>query len=322
MPDVNGPPRTPRNRLTINEVSEISLVGAGDNEPAKIVIAKARPDRNPSGNETDITLGAMPEHEPDVGDNKELLGLIVEQNARLAKMLAVAVGVDPDEDEEGFAKAFSAIAKARHEDDYDEDDEDLEYEDEDDEEYVAKSEDEEDEDDDDEDEEDDEDDSVLKSDPRFAALVAGYEAQIAKANHTAEAAARMALAERERTLDERFTKSATALDNVAGEDDLAVLLKDLYLANPELCERVEKTLARASTLVEESAAFEVSGYTPSTVRKGATLDDIESLMDQALTKSNGSMTPEQAFVAALEKAPGVYDNWAMDQTLQRMGGRA
>jgi hypothetical protein len=288
-------------RLTKIKLDEVSLVGAGDDARANVILSKSDSSEGDSDSIPDNQLGGN-------GMGRKETPAIIDKSAL------------PDDVRE-YIDALEDVVLAKDDEPSDESD-DQELEDE----YEYD-----DEDSDDEDEADDEerppvrgrgvkvgktrppkreasgDDKVTKSllskaDPEVRELITKMETRVAQA----ESIAKHERDERERREWIAKAQSLTHIND--NPDQLGGLLKALHDKAPDEATAVEKLLRAANSQVAKSGLWDEVGRTGGDFT-GTGLD----MKVAELRKADPTITKEQAEVKALELDPSLYDEYLSER---------
>lgn len=281
---------TPKKKYRLSSMTydEVSLVPAGDNPTAEVVLMKADPSHKYTDSDEDVSTLRPNDDQKEsnmAGENgvikkSDLPDEVVEYiNGLEAVVEEITKGSVDDVPEGDGSDDDDAYGVGNPNYDGPDDDED-----------------------DDEDDEDEVEKSVLaKADPAVRAYIAkmekATESRIAKAE-------RIANEEREARLTREFTDIAKTMPMINDNpDDLGSLLKELSKQAPTLAPKVQTLLKAANEQIRTANVFDEIG-------KRASTSDTSTALGAAaaeLRKSDPTLTAEQAEAKALELHPHLYD---------------
>lgn len=256
-----------RNQLSKLGLDEISLVPSGDDPSAEVVIAKADDELTNGGESESRTLTSTEQSGASMPDENDEMIDLTGVSPEVAAYIAAL------EDE---IQRNDVVGEILDMIDTEVEQEPV---------LVGKSADE------------DPAEVLAKADPAIRAIVE-------KAQQDAAEAQAIAKAERDLREHREFVAKAEQLPMISeNPEQLAEVLKGLHAADPALATTVEAIFAAANTQIAKGNLFAEFGssVTPS-------LGDTEagSKVDEIL-KADPSLTPEQAYVKALESNPDLYD---------------
>ncbi|CAB4195116.1 hypothetical protein UFOVP1279_48 [uncultured Caudovirales phage] len=251
-----------RNRLTKLGLDEISLVTAGDDPSAEVIIAKAENlEKTTDGGQLISTVSS-------ISDQGASMPEEYEDTIDLSNTSPeVAAYIQALEDEVQRNDIVGEILEAIEEDG--------EYEDE----Y-----------------EDDRESVLSKADPAIREL-------IEKAEERAEVAEAIAFDERNIRIEREWIAKAATMPMITERpEELAIILKELDDADPELAEVITAILSAADRQIAKGNLFNEFGSSASTRLGGEVAAATSSIQ-----KSDPSLTPEQAMVRAMELDDSLYN---------------
>lgn len=286
-----------RTRLSNLDLSMVSLVRAGDDPMASVVLAKAAPEDK---NTNDKQGGRTISRNKPVGSDDDMA----------TKKTGDADDVISKDD---LPEEVVAYIEAL-EDHIDE---------------LAKDEDDEEEDEEETDEEEDEEEPpaptskgkgkktakatpvpadlatlLAKSDPEVAALIKAQQEEVAKASKRAEDAEKVAKAERTERRRRDFVAKAEKLPEVnTNATELGDVLRKIDDIDPKLGEQVETMLKAANEQIAKGKLFEEVGKIGGAVTLGESVDAAA----KAIQTKEPNLTYEQAVTKAYEQNPALYD---------------
>lgn len=276
----------PKTRLSELDISMISMVAAGDDPLAKIVLSKAAPgNKNENQNRRASTLSHQQNKEPFTMPKKSDTDVITKDDLPdevVAYIDALEDEVDrlskDDGDEDGDAGAADDDAVTP------EDVEDGDGEDADADADVEKV--------------------LAKADPEVRKIIEKQQADLKKAQTAADEANKVAKAERDERRRRDFVAKAQTMPMISEKpDDLGALLQKVSDLDPKVGEKIEKILATANEQIAKGNLFGEIGKAGTQVTVSASLD----AATKEIMQKNADMSYEQAQVQALSENPSLYD---------------
>lgn len=135
--------------------------------------------------------------------------------------------------------------------------------------------------------------------PALDAITKAYSDRISEMQNALEA-------EKDKQATAQFVAKASEFDALAvNPQEFGLVLKNIYTANPEEYQRIEAVLKAANKAVSESALFINKGS--ASADGGLAIDEITSLANTLVEKSEHKVTFEQAYAQVLSSRPDLYD---------------
>lgn len=266
-------------RLSDLDLDLISLVPAGDDPMAQVVLSKTAPDKTTTGNSARGTVTTR-KNQPEEGD--DMADEITKDD--LPDEVVTYIEALEDEVDSLRAEKKEPTKKSDPSDvDEEEDDED---EDDEDEAETSKG------------------DPLAKADPAVKALIEKQAKAISKAEKRAEAAEAVAKAERKERLRKEFVEKAKTLPMISDTpDDFGALLEE---ASEKLSEddykKFEGLLKAANEQITKSNLFDEIGNGG----LGSVNASVEAKANE-LRKADPTLSEAQAIARAYEMNPALYD---------------
>lgn len=283
MPARKRPARQPRFRLADMDLDEISLVRAGDDAMARVVLAKADKSADSGVGGSTLRTDRLDQEDENVADNEGLAEILAK--AELPDEVRAYIEALEDEIDN-----LSANDEGTDDDGGDDTDAG----------QLSN-------DDDDTDDADDKDEEMVlaKADPEVRRLIEKMDGDLKEARQQAAAATAIAKTERDERLRREFVAKAETLPMINDKPaDLGDLLMKLHEKAPEEAARVETLLKAANEQISKGNLFK---------EMGRGIAGLGSRVEQAvaeLRKSDPSLTQEQAVSAVYAAHPDLYDEEA------------
>lgn len=298
-------PPEAKTRLSDMEFDFISLVPAGDDPMAKVVLAKAAPeDKNPTPKTGTTTVSRQTSKERTGMANTKPKGKTTKRTSKSDDNDELVISKDDLDPEvvEYIEALEDAVALLSKDDDADDDDD----------EEVDEVE-----DDDEEEEEDDDAEkaaaaaaskslkkALAKADPALREVIEKQIERAEAAEQRAAEAEKVAKAERDERVRKEFVTKAQAMPMISEKpSELADILKGVHDLDPKLGAKVEKLLVTANENIAKGDLFSEIGKTGG----GVTLSESVDAAAKAIQKDDPDLTYEQAVAKAYEQNPRLYD---------------
>lgn len=272
-------PKGAKHRLSDLDLDLISLVPAGDDGMARVVLAKAAPDKNPTDGDGRSTIPAKTSHEesdmaPKTDDD------VISKDELPPEVVAY---IEALEDE------LDAVSK--------DDDTPTEPE-------PSGAPDEEDEEEEDEEDSTDVEKALAKADPAVRAVIEKMQKQSERDRKRIEKAEKAAEAERTERRRRDFVTKAEQLPMIStNKDELGELLRRVDDLDPKTAEKIETLFKAANEQIRKSNLFTEVGKTGGAISIGESVDKAA----KEIMGKDPKLTYEQAVAKAYDENPALYD---------------
>lgn len=324
------------NRLRVKKISRVSLVHAGDDPEAQIVLAKADkcdhknskkgdskcPDCGAKNVPVDVGKEGVPGKDDD-GDTLDTVSTTLKKigrklsGPRRSKLEGIRDEIDSilSEDEGDPVGKATKTEKFDLPDDLPEEVvnyvkalEDTVMDLEDDLDAIVNGGG----DDEDEDTEKSADDIVKAAPPEIQALVKAQQEELAKARAEASEAAAIAKAERDARLEKEYIAKGAALPHITGKaEDIGGLLRKVAEHDPETAEAIEALLTAANAAIEQGDLFKQASD-PKRVTTGTAYEKMVEKADE-LIKADPNLTPAAAIAKVAETDSALYAEYLAEK---------